>query len=551
MWTFIVAVPGLTAEYILPAFYGIYFVPLASIFILIVSLQLAVIMNTHRSLSISVKNVSDEIFKSISIPLLLLDHQNKVILANESAYGVWKNDLIGRDAEELIFLDKKIPAQAFFNESFTNNIVTVDKETGTRVYDMSLKVLISKYGDVYSKIVALEDITEIQNALDNAKESSRAKSEFLANMSHEIRTPLNAIIGMTLIGKKTGDSEEKIHALNKIGDASSHLLGVINDVLDMAKIEADKLIINNVEFNFEHMIDKILAVIHFRADEKKQKLNVDIDKKIPRFVIGDDQRLIQVLTNLLANAVKFTPEGGRIDLNANLIDETDDYCELEIIVKDNGIGISPEKHKRLFESFEQADIEITRDYGGTGLGLAIAKRIIEKMGGRIWVESELGKGAAFIFTIRIKSSMKTEQDSDDKTVSGDSTAGVFNGKRLLVVEDVEINREILIALLEDSGLIIDCAENGKDALDMVTFAPEKYDVVLMDLQMPFMGGLEATRLIRELPPRKKKRLPIIAMTANVFRDDIEACIAAGMDDHLGKPLDIDKVIEALNKYLSE
>jgi len=548
-WTFIVAVPGLTAEFILPAFFGIYFIPLASVFILVVSLQLAVIMNTHKSLSISVKNVSEEIFKSITIPLLLLDHQNKVILVNDSASAVWKNSIVGRNAAELILHDKKTPDQTFFNDSFTNNVITVDPRSGSRIYDMSLKVLNTKYGDVYSKIVALEDITDIQNALDQAKESSRAKSDFLANMSHEIRTPLNAIIGMTLIGKKTGDSEGKIHALNKIGDASSHLLGVINDVLDMAKIEADKLIIDPVEFNFKHMIDKILAVIHFRADEKQQKMILDIDDQIPDYVIGDDQRLAQVMTNLLANAVKFTPEGGKIELHVKLAEETDEFCELLVTVKDNGIGISPDKHKKLFDSFEQANNDISRDYGGTGLGLAIAKRIIEMMDGTIRVESDLGKGAAFIFTIRVKRSMKTEKDSEKSSVGGDTITGMFTGKRLLIAEDVEINREILIALLEDSGLIIDCAENGKEALEMISFSPDKYDIVFMDLQMPFMGGLEATRLIRELPSVREKRLPIIAMTANVFKDDIDACINAGMDDHLGKPLDIDKVVEALHKYI--
>jgi len=549
LWKFIVVVPGFIAEYFLPAFFGVSFLPLASVLILVVSLQLTIIMNTHRSLSISVKNISEEIFKSINVPVLLLDHENKIILSNDAASAVWDDSIVGCDAVDLFLEDNKTPDQSFFENNFKNNVVTLTVQQESRVYDMSLKVLRNKYGDIYSKIVALEDITEMQNALDHAKESSRAKSDFLANMSHEIRTPLNAIIGMTLIGKKTKNPEERVHALNKIGDASSHLLGVISDVLDMAKIEADKLVLTPVEYNFIHLIDKVLAVIHFRADEKQLKLTVDVDAKIPRYIIGDDQRLAQVLTNLLANAVKFTPEGGNIKLIADLVFLADDFCEIRIEVKDNGIGISPDQHERLFGSFEQADGETSRDYGGTGLGLAIAKRIIELMGGNITVESELGKGASFIFTILAVRSNKTVQTLEETTIDGEIIPDEFSGKKLLIVEDVEINREILIVLLEDSGLVIECAENGKEALEMISFAPLKYDIVLMDLQMPIMGGLEATKLIRALPDRRPERLPIIAMTANVFQEDIDACLAAGMDGHLGKPLDIDKVVDALRMYL--
>jgi len=397
------------------------------------------------------------------------------------------------------------------------------------------------------------DITERQR-LEAAESANRAKSEFISNMSHEMRTPLNAIIGMTAIGKKTNDIEEKTHALNKIGDASSHLLSMVNDVLDMAKIEANKLELLPIDFNFEHMIDKVLTVIHFRADEKQQILTVNKDDKIPRFIIGDDQRLAQILMNLLSNAVKFTRDRGKIHMDISLVGQIDNAYELRIEVTDNGIGISPAQQSKLFEVFEQADSGTSREYGGTGLGLAISKRIVEMMGGRIWVESELGKGTRFVFTVLVKQSLKDGHITDDSVdigsdISADTKGDSFDGKRLLVAEDIEINREILIALLEDSGLIIDCAENGKEAVDMISADPEKYDIVLMDLQMPQMGGLEATRLIRKLPPRKSKMLPIIAMTANVFKEDIDDCLAAGMDDHLGKPLDIDKVMEKLSKYL--
>jgi CheY-like chemotaxis protein/two-component sensor histidine kinase len=322
----------------------------------------------------------------------------------------------------------------------------------------------------------------------------------------------------------------------------------------MAKIEADKLELSPVEYNFRYLIQKVLAVIQFSVDEKQQKLTVNIDSKIPQYVIGDNQLLAQVLTNLLSNSIKFSPEYGKIQLDVIFIKETNGVCELRFEVADSGIGISPFEQKKLFSAFEQAGTRANRKFGGTGLGLAISKRIIEKMNGRIWVESELGKGAKFIFIVQILRSTKTADTGDEYKKPDDESGmnmpgGMFKGKQLLIAEDVEINREILIALLEDTGLQIDCAESGKEALDMIAADPEKYDIVLMDLQMPEMGGIEAARLIRALPKRRRKKLIIIALTANVFKDDINACLAAGMDDHLGKPLDYDKMMYMLRKYL--
>ena len=433
--------------------------------------------------------------------------------------------------------------------------------------------------------------------LEQANAASRAKSDFLSNMSHEMRTPLNAIIGMTAIGKKSEIIEEKNRALNKIGDASSHLLSVINDVLDMAKIEANKLELAPIEFNFERMLQKVMTVIQFRVDEKQQVLTVNVDKNIPRYIIADEQRLTQVIVNLMSNATKFTPPGGSICLDASLLGESDDNCDLRIKVADSGIGISPKQQEKLFQSFGQAESGTSRKYGGTGLGLTISKRIVELMGGRIWIESELGKGSRFIFTIKAQCGGENNDckngyfDTDHDTQIKDTT-NVFAGKKLLLAEDIEINREILITLLENTGLEIDCAENGIEALEMVKSAPDAYDIVFMDVQMPKMDGYEATRKIREFEAENKrngtgfsegetrsnnrnlhrqflensqefaqqtpkqlsecpKSIPIIAMTANVFKKDIEACLAAGMDDHLGKPLDIDRVLETLCKYTGE
>ena len=391
-------------------------------------------------------------------------------------------------------------------------------------------------------------IGELELALKQATEASKAKSDFLSAMSHEMRTPMNVIIGMTSIGKKSDEVEDKNYALNRIGDTSAHLLGVINDVLDMAKIEADKLELVPVEYNFEGMLKKVMTVVGFRSDEKKQKLIVNVDKDIPTFVCGDDQRLAQVITNLVDNAVKFTPKSGIINLDMYLHEENDDKCKIRVEVTDSGIGISAEQQNRLFNAFEQAESGMDREYGGTGLGLVISKNIIELMGGRIWVESDLGKGSKFIFIVEVGRSDKTVQTSPDEDLNRDAS-GEFAGKRMLIAEDVDINREILISLLEETGLIFDCAVNGKEALDMVEAAPDIYDIVFMDLQMPQMDGYESTRQIRALPSLQGIKLPIVALSANVFTSDIENCIAAGMDDHLGKPLDIDRILEVLRKYL--
>jgi len=308
------------------------------------------------------------------------------------------------------------------------------------------------------------------------------------------------------------------------------------------------------------MLQKIKTVAGFRADEKNQTLVVNVDSKIPAFVIGDDQRLSQVITNLVDNAVKFSPEGGNISLDISLVEEVDLRCKLCIKVTDSGIGISDEQQKKLFKAFAQAEGGMNREYGGTGLGLVISKNIIELMDGEIWVESELGKGSKFIFCVYVQRSDKTRHissESDEETFENanaqsrdiDNISGEFTGKRMLIAEDVDINREILIALLEETGLVFDGAANGKEALDMVKAAPDRYDIIFMDLQMPHMDGYEATRRIRALPEIRETDLPIVALSANVFTSDIEKSIAAGMDDHLGKPLDIDKIMDVLRKYL--
>ncbi|MDR0501818.1 MAG: GAF domain-containing protein [Treponema sp.] len=399
--------------------------------------------------------------------------------------------------------------------------------------------------------------TKLKDAVKKVTAASKAKSEFLSNMSHEMRTPMNAIINMTAIGKMAPDIEKKNYSLEKINDASTHLLGVINDILDMSKIEAKKFELSPAEFIFEKVLHRAVNVINFRVEEKHQNLIVYIDRDIPRMMIGDDQRLSQVITNLLGNAVKFTPENGTINLDTKFIGEKNNICTIMVSVTDTGIGITREQQKHLFQSFQQAETNTVRKFGGTGLGLSISKSIVEMMGGKIWVESEQNKGSMFAFTINVQrvDADKAAQYQEEKkdTVVRDN----FTGCNILLAEDLDINREIVLTLLESTHLQIDTAVNGQEAVEMFIKNPDKYGMILMDVQMPGMDGFEATGKIREYEDKRRKenpdavrsRVPIIAMTANVFKEDIDNCVKAGMDDHIGKPLDFEIVLEKLRIYL--
>jgi CheY-like chemotaxis protein len=523
----------------------------------------------------------------------------------------------------------------------------------------------------------------LKEAQIEAQNASRAKGEFLSHMSHEIRSPLNAVIGMIMIAARTDDVPRIKHCLERAENASKHVLGIINDILDMSKIEANKLELSYAEFDFEKMLMGIINVTSVRAEEKHQNFIVNLNTDVPPSIVGDELRLSQVITNLLTNAIKFTPENGKVTLSAEKTEDADGEITLRIEVADTGIGISEENQKRLFTSYNQADNTITKKFGGTGLGLVISKRIVELMQGKIWIESELGKGSKFIFTIKAKKGaekaatelspqvnkdtvrilavddseetlayfahvMKAFKLPSDTAASGDEAlnlikgcgdkpynvffvdwqmagmdgieltkkikdltgdksfvimfsmtdwgniekeaiaAGVkqfiakpifpsaligaingcfetepkekpgksgetsynFREYTILIAEDVEFNREILSKYLEKTGITIEFAEKGNDAVAMFKENPDKYRLILMDIHMPEMNGHEATQAIRALELPRAKDIPIIAMTANVFREDIEKCIAAGMNDHIGKPIFPKDIYEKLQKYLA-
>jgi signal transduction histidine kinase len=380
-----------------------------------------------------------------------------------------------------------------------------------------------------------------------ADAASKAKSDFLAQMSHEMRTPMNAIIGTASILRATDDIARHKDGMEKIEAASIHLLGVINDILDMSKIEANKLELFDEPFDFRKMVGRAVMVARDAADAKGQRLAVHIDPKLPQRLVGDRQRLAQVITNLLSNAIKFTPDGGEIRLSSRLSGEQGSgACTVRVAVSDTGIGVTEEQMSRLFTSFEQADNSISRRYGGTGLGLSISKRIVELMGGGIWLESVVGRGSTFTFEVPLG------RAADIAVPQEPSAAEDLNlsGKSILVVEDIEINREIIKALLEPTNVEIDCAVNGREAVEAFMAKGGGYDLIFMDIQMPEMDGYEAARAIRASAAPNATAVPIIAMTANVFKEDVDRAAAAGMDAHLGKPIVIEEVLKLLAGYLA-
>jgi signal transduction histidine kinase/CheY-like chemotaxis protein len=478
---------------------------------------------------------------------------SKFIDELKAGKDIYERELTSYRGEPSVAFVRKLP-NGFYIGLITPKDPYYQSVRTMTVFQIALGVLLTT-----ALIFILSVLIRIDAAKESADMESIHKSAFLANMSHEIRTPMNAIIGMTTIGISSGDPGRMVYCLKKIDDASQHLLGIINDILDMSKIEANKFELSLAEFEFEKMLQRIVNVINFRLDDKHQILSIDLDSAIPKVLIGDDQRLAQVITNLIGNAIKFTPERGSIRLIARLTGEEEGgVCTITFAVKDTGIGISPEQQKRLFQSFQQADSDTTRKFGGTGLGLAISKNIVEMMDGRIWLESAIGEGSTFSFTVKLKRSEHTDEAAIDREKAKEplpDITGIFAGRRILLAEDVEINREIVMALLEPTNIAIDCAENGAEAVNMCGKTPEKYDVILMDVQMPVMDGYEATKRIRELEAHLKRdassQVPIIAMTANVFRDDIEKCHKIGMNNHIGKPLDFAEVVEKLLMYMPD
>ena len=605
---------------------------------------------------------------------------NEILICHREDFDPFINELLLLDNVHTILL-----TPIFMQGEFWGCMGLEDCVNKRNFTSSEQNILKSSAIMIASAIMRNEMTENLIAAKELAIESAKAKNEFLSRMSHEIRTPMNAIIGMTTIAKRSSDIENINHCLDRIETASKQLLGIINDILDIAKIEANKFEIVPNEFEFEKVIQDIFNMMQIKMDEKNLEFFFGSDYIFDRFVICDELRLSQVIINLLSNAVKFTPDNGKISLKIKILEECNDSAVLRVEVKDTGIGISDEQKSKLFNSFEQADGSITRKYGGSGLGLAICKKIVTLMGGDIYIESELGNGSCFIFEVKIKFGGKLRNNTANKHVFRDLKILVlddsidiltyignvfesfslpcdsvmtseeaykmiaksikkshpydiilidsqipdtdivdtarrikeltdesiivmmmavadsseleeklkehdisefipkpilpsvlynkiikltscspiiepeiedfedethnWSNKYILIAEDVEINKEIIYTILEDTCVNIDHAENGKIAVEMFTETPDKYDLILMDVQMPEMDGLEATRRIRKSSCKNANEIPIIAMTANAFKEDMMECIAAGMNEHISKPINLNEFINKLAFYL--
>lgn len=516
--------------------------------------------NTLRS----AKDFLDKIINSVASPIFVKDREYKFCLVNNALCT-----LLNQPAEKLIgktgfehFPDDQ--NQVFFakdSEVFSTGKENINEEfltdgTGKIRTIITRKTLYTDPEGNKFLVGVISDITELkqaEKALKTAKEqaeaANKAKSEFLANMSHEIRTPLNSIIGFTDLLKSTPLNDTQRQYVENTNTSGRSLLGIINDILDLSKIEAGRLDLDIIKTDMFELIEQASEIIKYSVLEKNLKLLLSIQNDMPRFAVVDPIRLKQILVNLLSNAVKFT-EKGEVELKVSFAQKMTGSGLFSFSIQDTGIGINEEQQKKLFKSFSQADGSTTRKFGGTGLGLAISNLLAQKMGSKIELNSTPGKGSVFFFTIETEYEYGKKPDAENQAdIKQMLSLESCKGMTILVAEDVYMNmlliRAIINKILPDILLLE--AKNGQEATDMIkTKTP---DLILMDIQMPGMDGIEATAQIRKFEQNTKRHIPIVALTAGALKEDEEKCLKAGMDDFLSKPIQTEALLNILKKHL--
>ncbi|HEY6905696.1 MAG TPA: ATP-binding protein [Candidatus Acidoferrales bacterium] len=486
--------------------------------------------------------------------------------AFENIFGYRQADVIGKSLLGLItnaeiFSEVSANREELWGGKIIHTVSKRKRSDGSLIDVEAFSVPLGPTGHRTGAVMQYQDITvrkraeeALVRAKDAAEAASRAKSEFLANMSHEIRTPMNGIIGMTELTLDTVLTAEQRDYLGLVQASADSLLKLINDILDFSKIEAGKVDIEKIEFHFQQSLDETLKSLVLRARQKDVELSWCVGPGIPKYLKGDVGRLRQVIVNLVGNAVKFTKRG-EIEVRVEVESESETGVMLHFQVRDSGIGIPEEKQRMIFDAFTQVDSSTTRNYGGTGLGLAITSRLVQLMGGKIWVESELGRGSIFHFTSQfecISAGEQAAESEDPETIPGlpsaapaPSTPQTAQGTKILLAEDNAVNRRLAMALLQKRGYDISATGNGQEALDALE--RENFDLVLMDVQMPVLDGLDAIRAIRAKEQSSGSHLPIIALTAHAMKGDRERCLAAGADDYVTKPIRTPDLLAAIDR----
>lgn len=488
--------------------------------------------------------------------IVISDSEGRIEWVNEGfsrISGYFLEEVKGRKPGEVLQgSETNLETKKFIGEqlrqrsNFRTEILNYSK-TGQKYWvELSIQAIYDNAGKLTNFIAVESDITERKNyeselrqAKEKAEEASRIKQEFMAVVSHEIRTPLNAIMGMTNLIQKTSLSPLQSDYINTVQISADNLQGIINSILDFSKIEAGKMSLQKIPFNPKKILQNIISSNEFKAEQKGIGLFMKFDEKLNVTLLGDSIRLSQVLLNLVSNAIKFT-DTGRISLEARVVTKMNNALVVEFAVSDTGKGISPEKHKLIFESFTQEDSSISRKYGGTGLGLSISKQLVELMGGDLRVKSELGEGATFSFVVGFPISQAPIEESKQNNIS----SSVLIGKKILLVEDNAMNQFFAQKLLEGWGIKVEIAKNGLEGVEK--FRAKYYDGILMDIQMPEMDGFQATKIIRS----ENTHIPIIALTALVVDEEIDHFSAVGMNDYIGKPFVADELMQKLIKYIT-
>ena len=520
------------------------------------------------------KTLLNTIFSSSPDLIWYQDAQGRYLAVNPrfaAIAGKTAEEVVGHTVDEILLpaaasqfkendrlaIENGMPLYTEEQIAFADNHMETLDSVRTPIYDTAgaLVGLLGVSRDVSQRVVIENELRNTQLELEKtvleANKANEYKGEFLARMSHEIRTPMNAIIGMTNIvkrklGEETLNVEDIQNHVRQIETSSQHLLGLLNDILDISKIEAGKIELTKEIVDLEKLAETVTAIIKPRCQEKNIAFDTIFEVSAPATFISDPLRLRQVLINLLGNAVKFTPECGRIEFRIEQKERRNDETLLEFSIHDSGIGISEEALSTLFQPFEQGGSQISRRYGGTGLGLAISKNIVQLLGGDIAVQSKEGQGSTFRFSLWLSESDTTLKEEEAVV----DTKGLFTDKRALLVDDVAINRIIAIDLLSTTGISIDEAEDGLVATKMFADSPENtYDIIFMDVQMPNMNGYQAASAIREMKRGDAKTIPIVALTANAFKEDVDRALEHGMNAHLAKPLEFDKLLEVTLSFL--